>query len=244
MLSFAFHVLVPHPLLGAVAAILVIGSLGFLVKQIGVPVGIEIQKQPARFQDAYPLGIGSVGMRQVPGQIAADDRVKAPVRKIERFRVHLHIVYFVCQYACVFPCLFQHGGREINGSHITAQLAQDYCKEARAGTDLQNPQFLHSAFRELPRQFFVQAVFPLLPLRSGKLQFADLGVACGAVRPVTSVFLKDHSSIPYSPPSALSTNYPAWSNLSCFGHFYKPPGGIGTVLRVGGPALFFAESEK
>ena len=134
-------------------------------------------------------------MRQVPGQIAADHRVEARIRERERFRVHFHKADLAGQSAGVFFCLGEHGGREVDRGHVTAQLPQQDREKARSGADLEHAQLRKAAVGELPRKLGTQTGLPLLPLRGIQLQPADLRIAGGAPRPIASVFFKDRLSI-------------------------------------------------
>ena len=178
----------PYALLGAVGSIPVKSLPSSIVKQIGVPVGVEVQQQTARLQHPRPFGVGLFRARKIPSEIAADHNVKAPVRKAQSLCVHLHPLDLAGQGAGVLFCLFEHGGREIDRSHVMAQLTEKDSKEARPGADLQYAQLLRCSVRKLLCDLILETGAPLLPLLGSKLQLVDLRIAGGATGPVAFVF--------------------------------------------------------
>ena len=204
MLALGLYVLIPDAAFGAAPAVTVPCRMRVLVEEIGVPVRVKIQQHAALLQHPRPLGIRPIGVRQIPGQIAADDRVEALVREGERLGVHFHKTYLVGQRAGVFFCLGEHGAGEVDGRHGAAQLAQQDGEEARPGADLQHLQAGKRTIGEPPRQLLTYAALPSLPLRRGQLQPVDLRIAGSTVGPVIFILFKDRVSAHHNSPSGLS----------------------------------------
>ena len=108
------------------------------VEQITIPVRVKIQQQTARFQHPHPLGIGRIGMGEVPCEVPGNHHIEAAVRKGQLFSVHPAELDPFRQSPRVFQCLCQHGVRVVHGRHLVAQFRQDDGKKARPGSNLQN----------------------------------------------------------------------------------------------------------
>ena len=60
-----------------------------LVKEVIVPVGVEIQQDSARLQHSFPFPVRLFRMGKIPGKIPCDDHIEAAASQLQLFRVHL-----------------------------------------------------------------------------------------------------------------------------------------------------------
>ena len=142
-------------------------------------------------------------MREIPGQVAADDHVETAVRKVRRLRVHFQKPYPAGQRAGVLSGLLQHGRRQINCRDVITCFAEKNGEKARTGADIQDPELLRRDARKAARDLRTETAAPLLLLGGGQLSLVDFRIAGGASGPVGQVFGKDggmrsvlHGSVP------------------------------------------------
>ena len=113
-------------------------------KIIVTVVRIEIQEDPALFQDSGPFPVGFFRMRQRPGQVSGNDHVKALIFKLQCLGIHsfkFNIpALFSDKFRCIFCSLFQHSRSVIYGCYMISCFRKDHREKAWASTDIQNSQ--------------------------------------------------------------------------------------------------------
>ena len=119
------------------------------VKEMAVPVGVEIQKLSAGLQDPLPFLVCLVRILQIPGQISGYRHVELIVRQFQLLGVHAHPTDPVRITACIFLRFTEHLLRVIHGCHLVARLRQNDGEKARAGADIQHSDILRIPVREL-----------------------------------------------------------------------------------------------
>ena len=185
------HVQVLHPGAYAVGAVPLIGVTGLVVKQVAVPVGVEVHQQPAGLQHPAPFAVGPLRLGQVPGDVSGHHHVEAAVGEIQRLGVHLDKFDAPGQRAGIDPGLRQHGGRQVDGGHAIARLRQQYGKEAGAGAHLQDVNVARFASRKAGGDALRHGLPPQPALACGQLLPVHVGIARGPLGPVFAVFADD-----------------------------------------------------
>ena len=155
-------------------------ALFLLIKEIGIPVRVDVEHHAAVAQNAPPLAVGLHWIGQVPGQISRDDNVKLIVGEIELLRVHLEKAYPFGKLAGVAPCLLEHTVGNVYGRHVIAACGEDDRVKARTCADVQHSERSALRLREIPYEL----VSPFSVPAVGEVFFDNLGVRACAARPV------------------------------------------------------------
>ena len=110
-------------------------------------VRIEIQEDPALFQDSGPFPVGFFRMRQRPGQVSGNHHIKGRIRELRLFRIHDKKLRRRFLLLCQLSGMVDHMIRQINSHHLMASCREHQRKKAGASSHIQNLQF--SAFRKI-----------------------------------------------------------------------------------------------
>ena len=116
-------------------------------------------------------------MGKVPGEVAADYRIKAFIRILQVFPIHLFKTDSLHECSCILTRFLQHSRCQIHRRYIIPQFTEDDSEEARTGSDFQDPKSLSLVSRQDPLELLLEAVFPLLPLIARELCLIYFGVA-------------------------------------------------------------------
>jgi len=181
-------VLVPHVGDGKILPVPLVTQLCFLVPQVPVPVGVEVQQQPAGSENPRPVAVGLLRVVEIPGHIPGDQHVKAVIREYQLLRVHLEKGDLVREGARVAPGFLQHGGGIVHRGHLIAHSRQNDGEKARAGAHVQHPDGAGLPSRKTGGDPFLNGASPDALLVSCQFLLIYTGVAGGAVRPVVDIF--------------------------------------------------------
>ena len=181
-------VLVPHVGDGQIFPIPPVTQLRFLVPQVPVPVGVEVQQQPAGSENPRPVAVSLLRVVEIPGHVPGDQHVKAVIREHQLLRVHLEKGDLVREGARVAPGFLQHGGGIVYGGYLIAHSRQDDGEKARPRTHVQHPDGAGFSSRETGGDPLLNGASPDALLIRRQFLLIHAGVSGGAVRPVVDIF--------------------------------------------------------
>ena len=158
-----------------------------LVKKVGIPVGVKIQQQAVVPENPCPLFIGLPWVGKVPGQIPADDDVKAAVVKVQFLGVHLKETDPVRQSASIFAGFFKHGGCQVDRGDLKSQFTQKDGKKTGARPDIQGMHAARVPAGKMSGDLIFQEALPFFLLLCREFRPVHFRISGGPPGPVALV---------------------------------------------------------
>ena len=131
-------------------------------------IRIEIEQDPARSQDAQPLGIGPARPQERPGQVARQHAVERLVGKIQPAGIHPEERDLTGGSAGQALRLFQHFGADVDANHLMTLACQQHREKAGTRAHVQNTQRPSGQGRGQAGRYFVVPEITLLQINRQK----------------------------------------------------------------------------